>query len=119
MREKGREGERDEEKHQCVVASRVPPTGNLAHNPGMCPDWESNWRPFFFFFLIFIVIHQRPFSSQAHTLSTELLQPELMKPTLKCWNLNSVLSKHTGLVPQPLKIAVPKLFGTKDRFFHG
>ena len=21
----------------------VPPTGNLAHNPGMCPDWESNW----------------------------------------------------------------------------
>ena len=22
-----------------------PPTGDLAHNPGMCPDWESNWRP--------------------------------------------------------------------------
>ena len=23
-----------------------PPTGDLAHNPGMCPGWESNWRPF-------------------------------------------------------------------------
>ena len=34
------------EKHQCLVASHTPPTGDLAHNPGMCPDWESNWRPF-------------------------------------------------------------------------
>ena len=34
------------EKHQCVVASRVPPIGDLAHNPGLCPDWESNWRLF-------------------------------------------------------------------------
>ena len=38
----GREGEREGEKHQCVVASHVPPTGDLACNPGMCPDWESN-----------------------------------------------------------------------------
>ena len=42
----GREGEREGEKHQCVVASHVAPTGDLAHNSGMCPDWESNWRPF-------------------------------------------------------------------------
>ena len=41
----GREGEREGEKHQCVVASRTPPTGDLAHNPGMCPDWELNRRP--------------------------------------------------------------------------
>ena len=33
-------------KYQCVVASSVPPSGDLAHNPVMCPDWESNWRPF-------------------------------------------------------------------------
>ena len=33
------------EIHQSV-ASHTHPTGNLAHNPGMCPDWESNWRPF-------------------------------------------------------------------------
>ena len=30
FRELGREGERDGEKHQCVVASHVPPTGDLA-----------------------------------------------------------------------------------------
>ena len=30
--------------------------GNLAHNPAMCPDWESNWQPF---------------GSQACTQSTE------------------------------------------------
>ena len=30
FREKAREGEREEGKHQCVVASRAPPTGDLA-----------------------------------------------------------------------------------------
>ena len=41
------------EKHGCVretsigCLSHMPhPTGNLAHNPGMCPDWGSNWQPF-------------------------------------------------------------------------
>ena len=38
FRQRGREVE----KHQCVVASHMPPTGDLALNPGMCPDWESN-----------------------------------------------------------------------------
>ena len=38
FRERGREGEREGEKHQCVVASRTPPTGDLALDPGMCPD---------------------------------------------------------------------------------
>ena len=37
------EGRKKEvEKHQCVVASHSAPTGDLAHSPGMCPDWESN-----------------------------------------------------------------------------
>ena len=30
FRERGREGEREGEKHQCMVASRVTPTGGLA-----------------------------------------------------------------------------------------
>ena len=34
------------EKHQCVVASRAPLTGDLASNPGVCLDWELNWWPF-------------------------------------------------------------------------
>ena len=54
------EGEREEEKHQCVVASHAPPTGDLACNPGMCPDWELN---------------QWLFASQAGTQSTEPRQP--------------------------------------------
>ena len=50
------------DKHQCVVASHVPPTGDLARNPGMCPDWESNLQPFHL---------------QAGTQSTEPHQPGL------------------------------------------
>ena len=34
-----------QEIHQ-LAASRTPLTGNLACNPGMCPDWESNQQPF-------------------------------------------------------------------------
>ena len=52
----GREGEREGKKHQCVVASCALPTRDLARNPGMCPDWESN---------------QQHFGSQASTQSTE------------------------------------------------
>ena len=37
-----------------------PPTGDLAYTRGMCPEWESD---------------QRPFSSQACTQSTEPHQP--------------------------------------------
>ena len=60
FRDRGREGEREGEKHQYVVASHVPPTGDLAHNPGMRPDQESNLQPF---------------SLQAHTQSTEQHEP--------------------------------------------
>ena len=34
---------REKEKHQCVVASSTPSTGDLARNPYMCPDWEANF----------------------------------------------------------------------------
>ena len=42
--ERGREGEREGEKHQCVVASCVPPTGDLARNPAcaLTGDWTSD-----------------------------------------------------------------------------
>ena len=42
FRERGREGEREGEKHQCVVASHVAPRGDLACNPGTHPDWDLN-----------------------------------------------------------------------------
>ena len=60
VREVERGGEREGEKHQCVVASHVPPTGDLACNPGMCPDRESN---------------HPPFGLQAHAQSTEPHHP--------------------------------------------
>ena len=60
FREGGRKGEGEGKRHQCVVASQASPTGDLAHNPGTCPDWESNWQPF---------------GSQAHAQFTELHQP--------------------------------------------
>ena len=53
---------REGEKHQYVVASHTPPTGDLAHNPDMCPDWESN---------------SLSFGSQASSPSTEPHQPGL------------------------------------------
>ena len=34
------------EKHHCVVTSCAPPTGDLTHNPGLCPHWELNLQPF-------------------------------------------------------------------------
>ena len=41
-RQRRREGERDGENHQYVVASRTLPTGDLACHPDMCPGWELN-----------------------------------------------------------------------------
>ena len=67
-----KEREREREKHQCLVASQMSPTGDLACNPGTCPDWEWN---------------QRPFGSQAGTQSTEPHQPGL------CFS--SIVKKNT------------------------
>ena len=64
FRERGREGEREGEKHQWMVASQASPTGDLTHNPGVCPDWESN---------------RRPFGSKACAQSTEPHQPGLLQ----------------------------------------
>ena len=61
FRQRVREAERGGEKHQRAVASHVPPTGDLARNPAMCPDWESN---------------RQPCGLQASTQSTESQQPE-------------------------------------------
>ena len=60
--DRGEGREKEKERNICVGASHMPPTGDLAHNPGVCPDWESNWRPF---------------GSQAGTQFTESQQPGL------------------------------------------
>ena len=58
-REKQRERNMDVQELQWLVASCTPPNWEPDHNPGMCPDWESN----------------QPFSSQAGTQPTEPHQP--------------------------------------------
>ena len=60
FRERGREGEKEGEKSMCGCLSHVLYQGP-ALQPSMCPDWESN---------------QRPFGLQAGTQSTEPHQPE-------------------------------------------
>ena len=67
-----------------MVASHTPPTGDLAHNLGMCPDWELNWQPF---------------GLQGGTQSTEPHQPVLN------YFLNFVLSVIRS---QPLEGRVGK-----------
>ena len=65
----GRERERQGEKYQYVVGSHVPPVGDLACYPGMCPDWELN---------------QWPFGLQARAECSELHQPGLLYFLLAC-----------------------------------
>ena len=63
FRERGEGREKERERNINVwlpLMHPAPPTGHLASNPGMCPDWESNWQLF---------------GSQAGTQSTELHQP--------------------------------------------
>ena len=83
--ERGREREREEEKHQCVVASRAPPTGDLASNPGMCP------RPFFFFLvyhswelLLWLLIRKTGWG---------LCQTSELVTEKQCWLLHIFLKK--------------------------
>ena len=61
FRGEGKEKER-ERNINVQLPLMHPPTRDLAHNPGMCPDWESN---------------QQPFGLQGHPQSTEPHQPGL------------------------------------------
>ena len=40
--ERGKGREKDRERNSNVWLPHAPHTGDLAHNPGMCPEWESN-----------------------------------------------------------------------------
>ena len=45
--EKGEGKEKERARNsKWVAASHASPTADLALNPGMCSDWESNWQPF-------------------------------------------------------------------------
>ena len=61
-REEGKEKERERNINVRLPVTHPHQTGDLTHNPGMCPNRESNWRPF---------------GSQAGAQSTEPHQPGL------------------------------------------
>ena len=90
FRERGREKERKRNINQLPFA-----TGDPVCNPGMCPDWESNWRPF---------------GLQAGTQSTETHQPGLRKVTL-----NSVLQPQTSPRIPDLCISIPNYLADISR----
>ena len=64
FKERGRERERETSMCGCLSYTC---TGDLAHNPGLCPDRELN---------------QQPFVLQASAQSTEPHQPRLLLPFL-------------------------------------
>ena len=115
-REEERERNIDVQVIHGLVASHTPPTGDLAHNPGMCPDQESN---------------QWPFGSQAGTQSTKPHQPgpaELLMTmwvNKTSWNVKDFLIKD--IIPScnnithcstPLHLIMPLLlpFGTEEKW---
>ena len=76
FKQTGREGEREGEKHQCVVASHTSTNGDPAHNPGMFSHWELIWQPL---------------GPQANAQSTEPRQPGLIMSVIILGNLVGVV----------------------------
>ena len=58
------------ETHQRVVASHTPPAGDLACNPGMFPDWESN--------LWFVGLHSIHWATPARAVHLSSLSDPLI-----------------------------------------
>ena len=65
-----------------MVASPTPHDGDLACNPGMCPDWESNMQPF---------------REQADTQSTETHQAGLVYNFIIYSNNDSYVGSNSYL----------------------
>ena len=57
--ERGERREKERERNINVWLPHGPPTGDLAHNPGMCPDWELNQSPFGLQFTLNPLSHTR------------------------------------------------------------
>ena len=88
----GREKEREtlmwEKYMDQSVVSHTPPTADLAHNPGMCPNWESS---------------KQPFGSKASAQPTEPHQPQLLT------QLFLMSKKKVSPLPPQEKLIVPSV----------
>ena len=93
--------ERERGKHLCVVAPPAPPTGDLAHNTGLCPDGIEPAPPCF----------AGRCSTQRHTSQGSLLDDfKLHALSFALWagfgEMRSVLTHLYGVIQngfQPLK----------------
>ena len=77
--------------YHLFVASHRPPTGDLAHNPGMCPDWESNLRPFHL-----QVSAQSTEPHQSGHIKLNSLALAGVAQRIECWPANQ---RVTGSIP--------------------
>ena len=75
-------GEREGEKHQCVVASCVPPTGDLAYNPDMCLRLGVTSDPL----VHRLALNPLNQSSHGYTLSTHF--------PISCWVIYECTCPH-------------------------
>ena len=72
-----------------MIAPHAPPTGDLASNPGLGPDWEWN---------------RQPFGLQASTQFTEPHQPGLSLVIFRRVNSVPVYSGNKSATPPPTTI---------------
>ena len=82
-----------------MVASHMPPTGDLSHNPGMCPDWESK---------------QGLFGSQVSTQSTEPHQPGILFKVLSSFYL--LLTFIVDMIDVPIFLPLPIFYPAPPPF---
>ena len=80
-----------------MVASCLPPTRDLACNPGLCPDWDSN---------------RQPYDLQAGAQATEPHQPGLVKKidtqVQKAQRVPNEMNPKRP-IPRHIKIKLPKV----------
>ena len=80
----------------------MPPVGDLAHNPGMCPDWESKrW-----YFGSKAALNLLSHTTQGR--STFLLKTNIYQLVV----LNSLFNNITAKIPIPGKLCISNMHQT-------
>ena len=99
-----------------MVASRTPPTGDVAHHPGLCPDWESKGDP---------LVHRPAHNPLSHTsqgwnfffnphLRTCLLTVERGEERERNTDVRDKCQPHIASNMCPDQESKPQPFGVRD-----
>ena len=92
----------------CGCLSHTP-TGDLAHNPGMCPDWESNQRPL----VCRLALDPQSHTSQGKTFIPMRILKDYLLPRIPC--LQILLNRLYMFFCNVLGF---KIFFLKDYFYY-